>query len=110
MNINYTWRNATKSDAIEDLLNKKLDKLNKHADHVNQIHIIFETDGKEHTAKAVAHLHGLEINAHATEADMYKAADEMTHKLIRQVEDHKLRQMSHHRDDHHKHCCDHDHE
>lgn len=107
MNINYTWRNATKSEAIEDLLNKKLEKLERHVDKVSQIHVIFETHGKEHTAKAVVHLPGIDINAHASEDDMYKAADAMTHKLIRQVEAHKTKQMDH-RD--HKHCCDHDHD
>ncbi len=68
MNINYTWRNATKSESIEDLLNKKLEKLERHFDKVSQIHIIFETHSKlEHTAKATVHLPGIEINAHATE-------------------------------------------
>jgi putative sigma-54 modulation protein len=105
MNINYTWRNATKSESIEDLLHKKLEKLERHFDKVSQIHVIFETHGKqEHTAKATVHLPGIEINAHATDEDMYKAVDAMAHKLIRQVESHKDKINSHKGK-----CCDHEH-
>lgn len=106
MNINYTWRNATKSEAIEDLLQKKLEKLDRHFDKVTQVHVIFESHNKDHTVKATVHLPGVDINAHATAEDMYKAADEMTHKLIRQVEAHKAKKIDHR--DHH--CCDHDHD
>lgn len=98
MNINYTWRNATKSEAIEDLVEKKLEKLERHFDKAGQIHITFENHGKqEHTAKATVHLLGVEINAHATEDDMYKAVDSMTHKLVRQIEAHKSK-LNDHRD------------
>ena len=41
MNITYTWRNADKTDAIEELATKKLEKISRHFDKINQIHIIF---------------------------------------------------------------------
>ena len=111
MNINYTWRKADKSEVIENLLDEKLDKLEKHADHVTQIHVIFETHGKqEHSVKITAHLPGIDINAHACAEDMYKAVDEVAHKLIHQVEKHKSKVIDHRHHNDHKHCCDHDHD
>lgn len=101
MNINYTWRNTLKSDSIEELTTKKLNKLERHFDHVKQIHVILETVNKlEHTAKASTHLAGIDISAHASAEDMYKAIDAMVHKLIRQIESHKAK-LAEHRD--HKH-------
>lgn len=108
MNIHYTWRDALKSEAIEELLQKKLEKLDKHEDHVTQVHVTFESQGKqEHSVKVSAHLPGIEVNAHATDTDMYKAVDAVVHKLLRQVEAYKTKKMDH-RD--HTHCCHHDHE
>ncbi len=96
MNIHYTWRNTAKSEAIEELLRKKLEKLEKHFDQVNEIHVIFETHGRqEHSVKAVGHLPGVEVSAHATEEDMYKAVDAVSHKFIRQVEAHKEKITEH---------------
>ncbi|MES2204079.1 MAG: ribosome-associated translation inhibitor RaiA [Pseudomonadota bacterium] len=107
MNINYTWRKADKSEVIENFLNEKLNKLEKHADHVSQIHVVFETHGKqEHSIKITAHLAGAEINAHSSEEDFYKAIDAVVHKLIHQVEKHKSKITDHR---HHHHDCDHDH-
>jgi len=101
MNIDYTWRNTVKSEAIEALLEKKLEKLEKHADHVDQIHVIFETHGKqEYSVKATAHLPGIEVHAHAKEDDMYKAIDAAAHKFIRQIESHKNK-LNEHRDNTH---------
>ena len=101
MNITYTWRNTDKADAIEDLVTKKLEKITKHFDKINQIQITFETVKQNHTAKAALHLPGEEINAHATHDDMYKAIDDMMHKLMRQVDTYKEKLKSH-RDKAHK--------
>lgn len=101
MNITFTWRNMPKSEAMEELLEDKLDKLERHDDHVTEIHVILEMHNKhEYSVKATAHLPGADINAHAKEDDMYKAIDHMTHSLIRQVETRKEKMKDHrdHRD------------
>ncbi len=96
MNIKYIWRNTAHSESIEDLITKKLEKLEKHDDHVTDIQITLETINKqEHAVKASLHMHHTEIHAHATEVDMYKAIDDMIHKLIRQVETQKAKAMEH---------------
>lgn len=104
MNITFTWRSMAKSEALEELLTDKLEKLERHADHVNEIHVIFEMHNKhEYSVNATAHLPGVDLNAHAKEDDMYKAIDHMTHNLIRQVEERKKKMQSH------RGCCDHHH-
>lgn len=95
MKIDFTWRHADKSEAIEDLLYKKLEKLERHCDHIHSIHVTFEHNKQEHLVKAIVHYYGKEIHAHDTSTDMYKAIDHMTHKLIRQIEEYKERMNGH---------------
>lgn len=90
MNINYTWRHAEKTDAIEELTTKKLAKLERHCEKAASIHVTFDMINKqEHEAKASLHLPGAEINASAQDKDMYKAVDDLVGKLLRQVDEYK---------------------
>ena len=95
MNITYTWRNTDKTEAVEELTSKKLEKISKHLDKINQIQIIFECVKQDHIAKASLHVPGEEINAHATDEDMYKAVDSMINKLGRQIDAYKEKLKSH---------------
>ena len=97
MNITYTWRNTDKAESIETLVTKKLEKITKHFDKIHQIQITFESVKQEHTAKATLHLPGEEIHAHASHEDMYKAIDDMLHKLMRQIDTYKEK-LKNHRD------------
>jgi putative sigma-54 modulation protein len=97
MNITYTWRNADKTDAIEELATKKLEKISRHFDKINQIHIIFDSVKKQtHIAKGTLHVPGHEINAHAEHADLYVALDDLIQKLMKQVDNHKRQSTNHH--------------
>jgi putative sigma-54 modulation protein len=98
MNINYTWRNAEKSDAIEELTSKKLERIERHFEKITQVHITYDLmDKQTHLAKATLHIPGHELVATGKEKDMYKAVDEMITKLLRQVDEHKEK-MKKHRD------------
>lgn len=97
MNITYTWRNADKTDAIEELATKKLEKVSRHFDKINQIHVTFDSVKKQiHIAKATLHVPGHEINAHAENADLYIALDDLIQKLIKQVDNYKKQLTDHH--------------
>ena len=95
MNITYTWRHTDKTDAVEELVTKKLEKITKHFSHINQLHVTFESIKQTHSAKTTLHVPGEEIVAHASDADLYKAIDEMLHKLTRQIDHHKEKCKSH---------------
>ncbi|MFN3235012.1 MAG: ribosome hibernation-promoting factor, HPF/YfiA family [Gammaproteobacteria bacterium] len=96
MNINYTWRNTPKTEALETLANKKLDKVTRHFDKITSVHVIFDVDNKQnHHAKATLHIPGHEIVASATSEDMYKAIDDMINKLLRQIDGHKQKMQDH---------------
>ena len=95
MNITYTWRNTDKTDAIEELATKKLEKVFKHFDKINKINITFDCIKQDHIAKASLHVPGEEINAHASNEDMYKAIDDMIHKLLRQIDSYKEKLKGH---------------
>lgn len=96
MNISYTWRNSEKTEAIEELTTKKLDRLERHFDKINQIHITYDcVDKITHTAKGSLHIPGHEIVATGKDKDMYKAVDEMVNRLLRQVDECKEKFKDH---------------
>jgi len=98
MNIIYTWLNSEKTDAIEEITSKKLAKLETHFDRISNIHVTFSMVNKfDHQTKACIHVPGAEINAHATQKDLYKAIDELVAKLLRQLDEYK-KKMKEHRD------------
>ena len=97
MNITFTWRNADKTDAIEELATKKLEKLCRHFDKINQVQITFDSVKKQtHIAKGALHVPGHEINAHAEDADLYVALDDLIQKLMKQVDSYKEQVKNHH--------------
>ena len=96
MNIIYTWLHSEKTEAAEALTSKKLAKLEQHCDRITSIEVTFTLVNKgEHEAKACVHMPGTEINAHAAHKDLYKAIDDLTAKLLRQVDDHKRKIKGH---------------
>ena len=97
MNINISGQNIEVTDALRDLTLTKFEKIQRHFDHITNVHINFHAKKMQHTVEATIHVPGEEIFAKATENDMYKALDEMIHKLDRQVKKYKEKLTNHHR-------------
>lgn len=96
MEIELTGRKVEITSALKALTIEKLEKIKRHALPITRIHVIFSVEN--HTRQSVeanVHLSGIDINARAEKPDMYKALDEMIHKLDTQVRKHKAKITDH---------------
>jgi len=76
-----------------------MERLERHFDHVTNIHVILSVEKLRHKAEATMHVSGGSLFADATEEDMYAAIDALMDKLDRQVKKHKEKITDHHQDE-----------
>ena len=96
MEIELTGRKVEVTPALKALTIEKLEKIKRHALPMTRVHVIFSVEN--HTRQAVeanVHLSGTDINAKSEGDDMYKALDDMIHKLDTQVRKHKAKITDH---------------
>ena len=89
MQINLTGRHVEVTSALRDYVNGKFAKLERHFDHINNVHVILDVEKLVQKAEATLHVNGGEIFATADHAYMYAAIDGLIDKLDRQVIKHK---------------------
>ncbi len=88
--IQITGRHVEITQPIRDYVEKKLGKMERHFDHVTQIHVILSVEKTDHKAEATVHASGhADLFAEAKEANMYAAIDGLSEKLTRQITKHK---------------------
>jgi putative sigma-54 modulation protein len=97
MQINLTGHHVEVTTPLRDYVNSKMERLERHFDHVTNIHVILSVEKLRHKAEATMHVSGGSLFADATEEDMYAAIDALTDKLDRQVKKHKEKITDHHR-------------
>ena len=95
MQINLTGRNVEITDSLKDYVDSKFSKLERHFEHINNIHVILNVDKLQQIAEANIHLNGGEIFAAHEHSDMYAAIDGLMDKLDRQVIKHKEKLIRH---------------
>ena len=96
MNVSVTGHHIDVTDALRDYASSKLSKLERHFDHVTDIHVILSVEKLQHKAEATIHVSGGTIFADSVEDDMYKAIDGLIDKLDRQIKKHKEKRTDHH--------------
>lgn len=96
MQLNVTGHHVEVTDALRDYVSAKMERIEKHYDHVTDVHCILTVEKLRHKAEATANLRGARLHAEATEADMYAAIDGMADKLDRRIIKHKEKQSDHH--------------
>ena len=82
--------------ALRDYVDTKLGKLERHFDHLMDIHCVLTVEKLLHKAEATIHMSGGTIHADAVEQDMYAAIDGLVDKLDRQIKKHKEKITDHH--------------
>lgn len=96
MQINVTGHHVDITPALESYVRSKLERLAKHGDGLNVMHVVLTVDSKlEHRADATLQLRGNKLFAYAVAADMYAAIDALGDKLVRQVTKHKEKRSAH---------------
>ena len=76
----------------------KLARLERHFDHVTNVHVVLSVERERHRAEATVHVTGRELFADAIEGEMYAAIDALADKLDRQIKRYKEKTTDHHRE------------
>lgn len=97
MQLEITGHHLEVTDAMNNYISEKAERLRRHFDKVMNIHFILEVEKQRHKAEATLHLSGNHIFADAHADDMYAAIDSLVDKLDRQIVKHKEKLKSHHR-------------
>ncbi len=97
MQLNLTGHHVDITPALRDYVNTKLERLERHFDHVTNVHVILSVEKLRQKAEATIHVTGNNIFAEAEEHDMYAAIDKLIDKLDSQVRKHKEKVTDHRR-------------
>ncbi|MFZ5843510.1 MAG: ribosome hibernation promoting factor [Pseudomonadota bacterium] len=89
MQINLTGHHVEITDALRSFVNEKFEKLTRHFDHINNVHVILSVEKLRQKAEAKLNVNGGELFADCEDGDMYAAIDMLIDKLDRQVKKHK---------------------
>ena len=95
MQINLTGHHVEITDSLRNYVDTKFSKLERHFDHISNVHVILNVEKLNQKAEASVHLSGAEVFASSENTDMYAAIDSMVDKLDRQVIKHKEKLKKH---------------
>lgn len=98
MNLNLTGVHLDITPAIRAYVVTKLDRVNRHFDHVIDVNVVLSVDKLRQKVEANLHVRGKELHAESVEPDMYAAIDALADKLDRQVLKHKEKLSAHRTD------------
>jgi putative sigma-54 modulation protein len=96
MQLNVTGHHVDVTTALKGYVEKKLDRIVRHSDHVIDVHCILTVEKLRHKAEATVLLNGAKVYADAVDGDMYAAIDALADKLDRRVKKHKEKLSDHH--------------
>jgi putative sigma-54 modulation protein len=97
MQINLSGHHVDLTTPLREYVNNKLERLERHFDHVTDIHVVLGVEKLRHKAEATMHISGGDIFADSVEENMYAAIDGLVDKLDRQLKKHKEKITNHHR-------------
>lgn len=97
MQLNITGHHVDITESLHDYVVNKLERVERHFDHVTNVHVILSVEKNRQKAEATLHMTGGDIFANAEHDDMYAAIDALTDKLDRQIKKHKEKMTDHHR-------------
>ena len=97
MQINLSGHHLEVTPALKDYVKNKLQRLERHFDHVTNAHVVLTIEKTIQKAEATVHVSGGHLFADATDEDMYAAIDALADKLDRQIKRHKEKLKDHHR-------------
>ncbi len=95
MQINLTGRHIDITDSLSDYVTSKMERIERHFDHVTNIHVSLDVEKLRQKAEASFHISGHDIFAEAENEDMYAAIDSLVDKLDRQLLKHKEKMKDH---------------
>ena len=95
MQLNLTGHHIDITSALRDYVTGKLERIERHFDHVGNVHVVLSVEKMTQKAEATVHVSGADIFADAQDENMYAAIDALVDKLDRQIIRHKEKQKNH---------------
>ena len=89
MQLSITGHHINVTDALKSYVTSKLDRLERHDQHITNVHVVLSVNKLVQRAEATLHTNGAEIFADAENEDLYAAVDALSDKLDRQIINHK---------------------
>lgn len=97
MQLNLSGHHIDLTDSLRDYVSEKLQRLERHFDHVTNVHVVLSTEKKSMRAEASVNVSGAQLFADSSDGSMYAAIDALADKLDRQILKHKEKLTDHHR-------------
>ncbi|MGO2507600.1 ribosome hibernation promoting factor [Vibrio hibernica] len=95
MQINITGHHVELTDALNEYVNTKFQKLERFFEHINNTHVVLRVEKSQQIAEATLHVNNGEIHASSQNENMYVSIDDLIDKLTRQLNKHKEKLSSH---------------
>ncbi len=89
MQISVTGHHLDVTEALRSYVETKFERLERHFDHVTDVHVILGVEKINKKAEATVQVSGAKLFAEDHQEDMYAAIDGLVDKLDRQVVKHK---------------------
>ena len=97
MQITLSGHHLDITKALHDYVHNKLERIQRHFDNANSVHVILSVEKQNHKAEATVRVAGNDIFADAIAQDMYAAIDALVDKIDRQIKRHKEKLINRHR-------------
>jgi putative sigma-54 modulation protein len=85
MNLSVSGHHLEVTPAIRTYVQTKLERVNRHFDHVIDAHVILTVEKLMQKAEVTLHVRGKDLHCESTQEDLYAAIDLLADKLDRQV-------------------------
>ncbi|BAO43378.1 ribosome hibernation-promoting factor, HPF/YfiA family [Thiolapillus brandeum] len=89
MQLSVTGHHVELTDALRSYVEDKIKRIERHFDHVTNVHVILSVEKHMQKAEATVHVSGADVFADDIQEDMYAAIDGLVDKLDRQILRHK---------------------
>ncbi len=96
MQISVTGHHLDITESLKSYVETKFEKLERHFDHVTDVHVILTVEKLMQKAEATVQISGAKLFAEDHQEDMYAAIDALVDKLDRQIKKHKEKRTNHH--------------
>jgi len=95
MQINITGQHVELTDALNEYVHTKFDKLERHFDNITNAQVTLRVEKLRQQVEATVNVGGGQIFAVHEDDDMYAAIDGLIDKLDRQIIKHKEKMKAH---------------
>ena len=89
MQLSISGHHVDVTDALRTYVTNKMTRLEKHFDHITNVHVVLTVEKLQQKAEATMHVSGAELFADADSENLYHAIDQLSEKLDRQILKHK---------------------